>query len=270
MQWRLGHRMRIATAAYYLRDSVAEIGVRRTVFRTVRHVYRLAFPEKVSIHPFDVRHGVDTSGLIPKIALASGHENDRFVTAYLGTAPSLFRDVMEHWIESLKDTPYTCSDFALMDIGCGKGRVVMMASELPFRQVVGVELSPLLAAIGRKNLEIWGTRVHACKDASLLNADAVACPFPDCPLLIYMFNPFKAPVVQLLLERLEALVLERFRIVDIVYARAEHADLFDRIADMRLLYEGEAIYTAEDTAADVFKTQVMDYRIYRLAAGAKP
>jgi hypothetical protein len=110
----------------------------------------------------------------------------------------------------------------------------------------------------------------------LIHADAVAAPLPESHLLIYMFNPFQGPVVKLLLERLQRLAVEGSRFIDLGYARPEHADVFDGIANVRLLYAGEAVYTAEDTEADFFKTQVTDYRIYRifadprLAGEAKP
>ena len=38
-------------------------------------------------------------------------------------------------------------DFALLDLGSGKGRALLMASDYPFRRIIGVELLPELHAI---------------------------------------------------------------------------------------------------------------------------
>jgi SAM-dependent methyltransferase len=206
--------MRGANLIFHLRQSIAEIGLRRTLLRTARHAYRRVFPIKTPIHPFDLRYGVDTSGLIGGTQLTSGHTHDRFITGYWGTPPSLFHGARERWEASLVDTPYTCRDFSFIDIGCGKGRVVMLASDRPFRQVIGVELSPALVAIAEKNLAIWNKSSHACKDLTVLHADALAVPFPDSPLLVYLYNPFDTPVIQLFLDHLQTLALTRSSPID--------------------------------------------------------
>jgi SAM-dependent methyltransferase len=262
--------MSAANLIYHLRQSIAEMGLRRTLIKTGKHLYRRVFPIKIPVHPFDLRHGIDTSGLIGKALLDSGHAHDRFITGYWGTSPSLFRNALEHWQESLTQTHYICQDFALIDIGCGKGRVVMLASDHPFRQVIGVELNPELATIAQKNLEIWKRSTHACKDLAILNADALAVPVPDCPVVFYLYNPFDAPVVELFLNRLASLTATRSEPIDLIYARPEHAHLFDLIPGMNLIYEGEAPFTPEDTAADAFQTRAQDYRIYRLLKPHKP
>jgi hypothetical protein len=261
--------MPAANFLYHLRQSIAEIGLRRTLLRTAKHIYRRVVPIKIPTHPFDLRHGVDTSGLIGKTLLTSGHIHDRFITGYWGTSPSLLKGVLERWNEFLAGTSYTLSDFAFIDIGSGKGRVVMLASDYPFRQIIGVELSPALATIAKKNLDIWKQSIHACNDLTVLNADALTVPIYDEPLLVYLYNPFDAPVIQLFLDRLQSLALTRTNPIDLIYARPEHASLFDLVPNMRLVYAGEAPFTHEDAAADAFQTKAQDYNIYRVAMPRK-
>ena len=262
-------RMRTANMVFRLRRSIAERGLRGTTLRVVKKIYRRVFPVRIPTHPFDLRYGVDTSGLLGKALLDSGHANDRFVTAYWGTAPSLFDGAFGRWGELLSGTHDTPCDFALLDVGCGKGRVLMQASEMPFWQIIGVELNPALVAIAQKNLEVWKRSDHACNDLVVVNADVLAVALPDSPVLIYLFNPFDAPVVQLFLDRLSSLVLTRSDPIDLIYARPEHAHLFDSVPNMRLLGEGEVSLTPEETAADAFETRTLDYRIYRLTSPAQ-
>ncbi len=111
-------------------------------------------------HPFDQRYGVDTSGLIGGGELRSGHQHDIFNTAYYGMAPSRFRPVMDRWLSD--DTHPAIANYSFIDLGCGKGRAVLMASEYGFRQVIGVELHRSLAKTAEKNLVQWAASGTGC------------------------------------------------------------------------------------------------------------
>ena len=179
-----------------MRGTLRNIGLR---------LYRIPFPVRIRTHPFDLKYGVDTSGLLDSSKLPSGHANDLHSTAYWGTSPSLFQGALNQWQQTLAGTPWTVEDYAFLDIGCGKGRVVMLATNTPFRSITGVELSPELTSIAHANLALWNKTPHSCTDVTVLNADALTLPFPDAPALIYLFNPFDQNVMQPLLERLAAL-----------------------------------------------------------------
>lgn len=80
------------------------------------------------------------------------------------------------------------SRFAFVDLGSGKGKALMLAANYPFREIIGVELSPRLHAIAQSNLQkIGDSRIRVyCEDArSFL--------FPS-PSVIYLYNPFERPV----------------------------------------------------------------------------
>jgi len=140
--------------------------MRKATTRKPAHDERMAKPRPVPvrprdllrltdfpIHPFDQMHGVDTSGLVPASKLVTGHPNDEHVTAYYGVAPSILRALIAHWRESVP--PYPISSYTFLDIGAGKGRGLLVASEYRFRKVVGIELNPALAAVARQNVAQW-------------------------------------------------------------------------------------------------------------------
>jgi hypothetical protein len=89
-----------------------------------------------------------------------------------------------------------------VDIGSGMGRVVMIASRLPFKQIVGVEISPALHEVARENLAIYDRGLQHCRDVRLVRADAADYAFPRGELALYLYNPFRAPVLASVLERL--------------------------------------------------------------------
>ena len=96
------------------------------------------------VHPFDEAHGTDTGGLIPGAALATGHASDAQVTAYYAVAPSILDGLIDVWLGT--QPPHDIEEYTFLDVGAGKGRAMLTASQHPFRQVVGIELNPGLAA----------------------------------------------------------------------------------------------------------------------------
>ena len=64
-------------------------------------------------------------------------------------------------------------DDVFLDLGSGKGRVVLEAARRPFRRVIGVEISPELNAIAARNLEASRRRLRA-QDVRFITADANA------------------------------------------------------------------------------------------------
>jgi len=255
-----------------LRAALHKHGASGAVRILASRVGQRLFPKPTPTHYFDLQHGVDTSGLLEAGKLRSGHPNDPHITAYYSTSPSLFRGVIAQWQRTLAGTPYQLSDFTLIDIGCGKGRVLMMASELPFRRIAGIELNPTLAAIASANLTRWNGAQRLCADVTVHADDALttAILLPAsalaAPTLLYLYNPFDEHVMRPLLDRLIGITRTRSSPIDIIYAHPVHADLFERTPGMTLLWSGDIPIAPEDTAVDVFHSTGQDVHIYRLAA----
>jgi hypothetical protein len=223
-------------------------------------------------HPFDRAYGVDTGGLI---YADPPHNQDN--AGYYATAPSLFHCAVQRWSATLAGSGYTISDYALVDIGAGKGRVVMMASEYAFREVVGVELNPGLANVARKNLrkfgrkrrsglpglqhqETWGTPL-----AQIIDGDALTMPLPDGPVVLFFFNSFEREMVRMWLDRLIDAAALRSAPIDLIYVHPEHRELFLQTPGMELLADEVMAFSEEDAAADVFGVSMDRYAVYRLS-----
>jgi SAM-dependent methyltransferase len=212
-------------------------------------------PTTHPIHPFDQIHGTDTSGLVPARDLVTGHPNDEHVTAYYGVAPSILRTLVEHWLATAP--PHHITDYTFLDIGAGKGRAVLLASEFPFRQVIGVELNPAMAAIARTNADTWN-RAHATDPTAsatapihIIQDDALNLNLPGTPTLIFLFHPFEDPVLKSLLRRIETAFADNPGTVDILYVNAEHGPTLNRHSAFALLWQGQIPMSPEDHAADL-------------------
>jgi SAM-dependent methyltransferase len=245
-------------------------GPRRTLRLLGKRVHREFFPPPIPIHPFDLRHGIETSGLLFADQLISGHAHDDHINAYWGTPPSGFAGILAQWQQTLPGTPHTIHDYTFLDIGSGKGRAVMLASEAPFLRILGVELNPELASIAETNLALWCTFPHACGDIAVLNVDALAAPIPDSPTVLYIYNSFNLYVMVPLLERLQALARLRATPIDLIYAAPQQAALVDATPGIALLAIGSVDLSAEDKAACAFSSKALIFRIYRFAGATTP
>jgi len=121
-----------------------------------------------------------------------------------------------------------------VDIGSGMGRVALLAMRYPFKQIVGVEISPALHEIAVENLARYRTNTRACKDVRFVRADAAAFAPPKGDLVVYLYNPFQAPILAAVLERLLA---EPREIVILYHTALERATIdatgaFDLVADL--------------------------------------
>jgi SAM-dependent methyltransferase len=207
------------------------------------------------IHPFDQAHGTDTSGLVPSSHLATGHPNDAHITAYYGVAPSILRTLIQTWRDTTP--PHPIHTYTFVDIGCGKGRALLIASELPFREIIGVELNPAIAAIARQNLREWQRSHNADPTApklaptQILEQDALDYILPASPTLLFLFHPFEAPVLKALIRRIETQFARRPGTLDLIYVNAECADLLDDHPAFTRLFCGTVAMTPEDHAADI-------------------
>ena len=203
---------------------------------------------KPLLHPFDERYGVDTSGLIGGGELRSGHSNDVFNTAYYAMAPSRFQWVMKSWLDD--DSHAAIESYSFVDLGCGKGRAVLMASEFAFREVVGVELHASLASIAETNVAAWTAAGRAACPVRIVCQDATEVVFPEGACLLYLFHPFGAPVLKRLIERIEADFAHRRGMLDLIYFNPEAGELLDGHGGFERLWTGTVAMSEEDAAAD--------------------
>jgi SAM-dependent methyltransferase len=211
-----------------------------------RRILRKPKPPTIPRHPFDEQNGVDTSGLIENSQLRTGHGNDAFNTAYFGVPPSRFLHAIERWQATPSIQPL--QEYRMVDVGCGKGRAVLLASAMPFRDVIGIELHPALAATAEANLATWRQKGKVVTDTSIRCADGPS-EFPDLllgPTLVYLYNPFRAPVLHALLSAILAGHHHLKAPVDILYLYPEHENVFKDYPQFNLLWHEDIAISRED------------------------
>ncbi|MDR3772325.1 MAG: class I SAM-dependent methyltransferase [Terracidiphilus sp.] len=199
-------------------------------------------------HPFDAEYGVRTSGLIAGRHLKSGHRHDRHATAYYGVAPSVFHALVRRWQKS--GPAAALSQTTFVDLGAGMGRAVLLASELGFKQVVGVELHPVLAEMARKNVILWRRMGRECGPMRMVECDAVEFALPEGPLLVFLFNPFGAAMLRRLLKGWRKAQAGRGGELDLLYVNNEQEVVLESERGWTRLYLGKVRRSKVDAIAD--------------------
>lgn len=171
-------------------------------------------PHATDADPFDVARGTNTGGVIPPWKLGADATNARFATQYQASDPKELTDA----VGFAQIDPSTLS---FIDLGCGKGRTLVVAAELGFRCIVGVEFAPDLVEIARTNLE----KLSIGASTKVLCLDASQYPFPHDDFVLYMYNPFSAEVMRRVVENLS---VSQAKTVTVIYKRPLCSELFDR------------------------------------------
>jgi SAM-dependent methyltransferase len=164
--------------------------------------------EKIAIHSFDARHGTDTSTFAALDGLAIASDNKRHGERYQPSPVHSLRQV-------LRRLAIRHADFSFVDFGSGKGRALLIAGELPFRRVIGVEFSAELH--GRAEQNIVRYRRRAASEVAAVHADATQFKLPAGDLVLYFFNPFAHAVLHQVLTNINAALRTQSRKVILIY-----------------------------------------------------
>jgi len=191
-------------------------------------------------HPIDKFYGIDTSGSLFGPALQSGKLSaDAYITGYAGSQPSIVRKILQ-LIPNLENTTF-------LDLGCGKGRALAIASEYPFRDIIGIEISRKLAETARANAQIIGSRFPERTPITVLEGDAANIMLPEGRVIVFLYNPFYKPLMKKLVANIHrALTANPKKKIFIVYANPLYAALFDKSPFFRRFFAADIAYDASE------------------------
>lgn len=170
---------------------------------------------------FDRRwsENIDTGGIVLPDEDDVVGPNWIYGVKYKGSTPEkLEREIRELAIEYEK--------FTFVDLGSGKGRAILVASQFPFKKVIGVEYSMQFDRIARANLDRFPSHKKRCVEIEFVCADASQFPIPDGPVVIYMFHPFGRPVMEKVVQNVRNSLKAKPRRIIVIYSGAKFVDLW--------------------------------------------
>jgi len=165
---------------------------------------------------YDWEHSVDTTR--SNVGFGMQFLTGVMGRPYFATEPWLFEQIMQA-------IPADFSRFTFIDLGAGKGRALLMASDYPFQRIVGVEFMPDLYRAAQENIAKYSSDRQQCGQIDAISMDARDFQFPLEPLVVYLFNPFSEPTFARVLDNLCRSIAHAPRPVYIAYRFTEFENL---------------------------------------------
>jgi SAM-dependent methyltransferase len=169
---------------------------------------------------WDSKYGTETGAGVPLDHLTIRHDSRRHGERYQASDPRVLHDA----VAFIGLAP---RDHRFIDLGCGKGRMLIVAAELGFKSCVGVEFADELAERAASNVAASGF-----ERIGIVHGDAGDYAFGDDPFVLYLFNPFSKQVMEKVRDNLLTLPRANYCII---YKNARERQLFDAMPTLRYL-----------------------------------
>jgi SAM-dependent methyltransferase len=146
---------------------------------------------------FDSKYGLDTQTPIPIHKLETAAPGAQYAIHYEGTAIPLVHKI-------LRRLKTDFSRFTFIDLGSGKGRVLLIAAKYPFQLVIGIEFSETLHRIAQRNISKFVEQVVIKTRPTSFNMDAGAFDFSQYEnKILFCYNPFTTTLALRILDNLQ-------------------------------------------------------------------
>src|SRR5882762_1691143 len=204
------------------------------LFREYRAARSLRPDSEVS--EFDTEYGVDTDGRfggwtylsdlnIPSSNWIDGND-------YIAIEPIRFNHV-------LAGLDIAFEDYTFVDFGSGKGRALLLASEFPFKRILGLEFSPELHRTAEENIRRCSSASQKCRDIRSLNVDFADFALPPEASVLFFFHPCRTRVLSGVVGNIGRSLLSHPRALYIAYVAPtlEQEQLFASTGFLEKIFE---------------------------------
>jgi SAM-dependent methyltransferase len=180
---------------------------------------------------FDLRYGTDTMRWVEVKTLDFESEHKGNAARYSATKSRPLRMLMRKL-----DLP---KDGVFVDLGSGKGRVLLVAAQCGFEKIVGVEFSRKLCEIARENVKTFARKTRITARIDIVEADVASYCIESEHNVFFMFNPFDKVVTDQLLANLHASVTQFPRKIWLIYNTPIHDEAVSKAELFRACQEFE-------------------------------
>jgi hypothetical protein len=231
-----------------LRRTIAQRGVRGTLpmcwgqfLRMITPTARLRDAQRRKVDAlFDGCNNVETGGIVrPRQESVIG-QNWIFGINYQAVDPDSF-------VAALNELRISYPEFTFVDFGSGKGRALLLASEFPFKKIIGIEYCQDLNLVARRNLLRYPASGRRCEQIEILEIDATDFAIPDNPVVLFFFNSFGRAVMEAVVRNVTDSFQRHPRRMVVVYFTPYFADL----------WEEARLFTRVQSSPALFDTSVV-------------
>ena len=171
---------------------------------------------------FDIKYGVDTFSRIELKKLTINTENKNKGSEYQPSRVEPLRSLF------LKIKPFIKDDSVLVDLGCGKGRVLLVASEFGLNKVKGVEFATELCKIANINARIFKTKTGVKTEFEIIESDASKYEINSKDDIFFLFNPFDDSILIEVLQNIDNSLIRNPRRIIIIYLNPQHKKIIEQ------------------------------------------
>jgi SAM-dependent methyltransferase len=168
---------------------------------------------------FDRRFGIETSQVVNSDQLEASLANRAHAIRYKATKARPFLDLLRRL-----QLP---ADSTFVDVGSGKGRVLLLAAQLPFRRVVGIEFSRSLCEQARTNIEIFRRTGRTLAPIEVCEGDVTRHALRGDENVFFLYNPFDAVILSQFVENIRRSLATHPRPIWLIYSVPVHATVLD-------------------------------------------
>jgi hypothetical protein len=154
---------------------------------------RLAF-ENPRSRAYDFQHQVETAREEPL--------GEAGVAANAVKRGNSFYRVTWGWLveKALARLDIDPNRYSFIDYGSGKGKAMLMASDRPFKSIIGLEYARRLHEIAARNCESYRSPNQKCHTLQPILADVLDYTPPPGPIVCFMCNPFDEMTMRTVFE----------------------------------------------------------------------
>jgi len=191
-------------------------------------------------HLFDIIRGTDTHFRLDKDDYEEHPEDFETGVLYMSSVTKEVKNALKFVKKESKDSFF---DYQFFDLGCGKGKTILIYSESYGRKAmhktVGIDYYKPLTIIAQKNLELTRNTEYALAVHDDARNFAKYCT--SSRLIIYLYNPFGANIVRDILESSQK------QDVYLIYTDPEFQDLVIE-KDFKLIFSKKGNYPNRTTS----------------------
>ena len=169
---------------------------------------------------FDHRFGTETSGVVDSDRLEPTLANRMHAVRYKPTKARPFVRLL-----SRLSLPDGCT---FVDVGSGKGKVLLLAAQRPFRRVVGLEFSPSICARARTNIELFTRTTKLKAPIEIFEGDATQYSMAGDENVFFLYNPFDAVILGRFVDNVRRSLLDHPRPIWFIYSVPLHAAVLEQ------------------------------------------
>ena len=180
--------------------------------------------EKINNRLFDFYYGTDTH----RESLLS---DEGITVSQAQKGNSVYRPFWKtEFNECITSLERDLSFYTFVDVGSGKGKLLLLASRFPFVESIGIEYTRGLHQTAMENIRKFKRRSNTHLNISSVHADALEWEMPNRPAVYFVYNAFDYETTNAFFAKLEKHILKTKVSTIIIYGNlrdiSEREDAF--------------------------------------------